>query len=779
MKVNIILDKIEYYPGDYLTGKVKIEPDTKTSIKDVEMSLFLIEDWNHLRFDNKYDTCNNTQAISVFFLRIHLFLDKEPNDIIELEKKEYIFPFEEKLPDYLLPSLEFPQNKFRAFLRYTLTARVLFTTDKTASSTIFVKINSIPQKDNDIAPKCSIFNNKKGQTDLKVTYFTKNYKISDKIPVQIEIDNTKSKMKVTECKLKINRKILFRDKNDFSVKFSLIDKVIKNVYKLNIKKEKKTLNYDIDLKTINYKDFNYDGFTNPFKDKNLEYKDLIPSLDGNIIICEYNIEVMLKFDNKIKITERPKVEIPIFIVHKLSDNHIIEAKNEFERKKNKDNNKMHKNSFDGFEIIYYKNDEKNDVKNGNIINNNIIENKKKEEKINENKKEDVIPNNMNNPINPKNPIVPNIYNNMNNPINPIVPNIYNNMNNPINPIVPNIYNNMNNPINPIVPNIYNNMDNPLYENNNIINNQMEDEDDLDLPSRNTLIRVYKERDEQNKINNNNNIKNDNINNNNNLNNNNINNNIINNNINQNNNKNNINNEDDFKDIINFEEYKDDNTFNLLKDENNDDNNINSNDNINKEDEDKKYINYINNPKSGNNIGENPFKNNNNININNFEEDNNKYLPNLVKPNNIINDNKNENNKNYIPNPFRKDNINMIDNNMINNNIINNNMNNNKIEDNKKYIPNPFRKDNNNKIENKETYIPNPFRKDNNNNNIFQYPSFDDNNDKGYTNEIIKDNDKGYTNEIIKDNDKGYNNEINHNINDYKGRQNNIIDINEI
>ena len=84
MKVNIILDKTAYYPGDYLTGKVKIEPDTKTSVKDVEMSLFLIEDWNHLRFDNKYETCNNTQAISVF-------LDKEPNDIIELEKKNIYF----------------------------------------------------------------------------------------------------------------------------------------------------------------------------------------------------------------------------------------------------------------------------------------------------------------------------------------------------------------------------------------------------------------------------------------------------------------------------------------------------------------------------------------------------------------------------------------------------------------------------------------------------------------------------------------------------------------
>ena len=42
MKNNIELDKTEYYPGKYLSGRVKVKPNTKTQIKDIEMTLSLI-----------------------------------------------------------------------------------------------------------------------------------------------------------------------------------------------------------------------------------------------------------------------------------------------------------------------------------------------------------------------------------------------------------------------------------------------------------------------------------------------------------------------------------------------------------------------------------------------------------------------------------------------------------------------------------------------------------------------------------------------------------------
>ena len=569
MNVSITTHKAEYYPGDFLSGKVKITPNSKISISGIEMTLYMIEDWNHLRSDKRYESSNNTQNISVFYVKVNLFLNKPQNTSIELEPKEYEFPFEEKLPEYLLPSFEFPQNEFRAFLRYSLTAKVL--SKKPISNSIFINIKAIPKNDNmDLNIKASLNAKKwglfdKGETTLSASFPTKNYKLTDKIPIDVEIDNTKSKMKVIECKLKLIRKIIFRSKEDFTDKYFKEDNLIKIKNKINVdKKEKKYFNYNLDLSSISFKDFNYDGFSDPYKGtKNI--KDLIPSLYGNILSCRYTVIVMLKFDTHIKKEERPKSILPIYIVHKLDDDHIIKAQKEIDRMKIKEEEKnrenLNLNNYGGFEII--KNDENKNIINSNS--NNCINNNN----ININKKEDNI----------------------------IIEKEENN----------NFYNNLNNQ-----------------------NNDKQNDDDYieydDLPSRETLLRLDQESKNKNIINDlNNNINNDfnngnnnniNINLNNNLNNNNNNKNniinnylfnenkeMINNNINEINGQNYIN--DDTMNYPTFDEININNNLNNNKAYNN---NIDNNNFSNKNDkkDDKIYTNsgnnnifYINNKENGN------------------------------------------------------------------------------------------------------------------------------------------------------------------------------------
>jgi len=501
MEITIIPDKSDYYPGEMLKGKVKLLPESKTSIKDIEISLYLIEDWNHLRADKKYETSNNTQCVSLFYCRINLVFLKPDNTLIDLEPKEYIFSFEEKLPDYLLPSFEYPQDKFRAFVRYSLTAKVV--PDSHISNSTFIKILAVPQKE-DIqslsrgtslnAKKTGLFKN--GETNLKVIYPTKNYKIYDKVPVDVEIDNINSKMKVTECKLKLMRKIIFRDKEDFCDKYFQEEKLIKKVFKVNVNKnEKKSFNFNLDLSEISFKDFKYDGFTDPYKGtKNI--KDLIPSIDGNILSCEYTITAMLKFDSHVKKEERPKIVFPIYIVHQLGNDHIIKAQDEIRRLKINEEKEKNNN------II---------INDQNVIGDNNF--------INENK-------NRNG-------------NGNGNYINELANDEDNNNNNEYNP-----YNNIdldfkgnNNNI------IEEKRENNYIENKQYIPNNNDDDDDFDLPSKETLVEAYKNKEDNNIINNNNNndsngyINNNNYNNNNNLN---INMNIGNN-SNSNNNINNINN----------------------------------------------------------------------------------------------------------------------------------------------------------------------------------------------------------------------------------------------
>ena len=222
MKICILPDKPDYYPGETLTGIIKVEPFRKYTIKDIEMNLNLNEEWNHLS-NNKIETGNHIQCLSVFYIKMNTVLNLPNNSPIVLDPKEYTFPFAEKLPDFLLPSFEFPKVKFRAFLRYSLCAKTIIE-EKNITSSIFIKINSIPKQiDNNFNLKASLPIRKwgmfdRGQTTLKALYLTKYYKLTDIFPVEIEIDNTNSKMKVTECKLKFNRKVILKDKE------TLIDK---------------------------------------------------------------------------------------------------------------------------------------------------------------------------------------------------------------------------------------------------------------------------------------------------------------------------------------------------------------------------------------------------------------------------------------------------------------------------------------------------------------------------------------------------------------------------
>ena len=107
------------------------------------------------------------------------------------------------MADYLLPSFEYPQTKIQGSLRYRILANIqIENLAKPILYSVLITIQAIPKLDQkDLNLKASLnikkwglFN--RGQTNLKVAYLTKNYKISDKIPIEVEVDNTKSKMKV-------------------------------------------------------------------------------------------------------------------------------------------------------------------------------------------------------------------------------------------------------------------------------------------------------------------------------------------------------------------------------------------------------------------------------------------------------------------------------------------------------------------------------------------------------------------------------------------------------
>ena len=730
MKYSIELDKLEYYPGDYLTGRIKIKPSQRTQIKDIEMTLSLIENWQYLPHS---EIKNNIQPICKFLLNAYLFLDKPKDSIIDLDPKEYIFPFEEKLPDYLLPSFEYPQNVYSGSLRYGINGKFISPQKLLNFSTSYIIIKAIPKKDTNLNIKSSqrikkwgVFS--RGQTGLNVNCVTKNYKLTDQIPVEIEIDNTQSKMKVNSCKIKFCRKIIFKDKDNFLEKYSNEENLIKIKFNDFVnKKEKKKFNHIINLNTIQYK--NFKPMNSPIKiQKN--FKDYLPSLDGIILSCEYYIIVILKFDHYVPKEERPKAVIPIYIVHKLDNDHIEKAKKNSEVLKNNESNIIKKDSFiKGFEIL-----DKDGKKQNQNLNNNVNSNDMKGEIIYNGFYKGIEYNNFNNqneqflnnednlkedvPDLPSRETIIREYekrNHCNGNNNLENNNNFNHMNNNnynYNNFGNNNANNNNNYIyNNNNLNYNNNNFNNIYNNYNINNN--------DLGNNNNIYNN----------NYNNNINNNDLGNNNNINNNNYNNNNLGNNI--NNNNNNIN------DNININDIKFLNDFGVNNEQNNQNVNNNNNQNVNynkKEEIMMQKNNYDNNIK----------ENKSNISYNNYSINNNKVFAypslddinlndevkndNSIKPvNNNSNNNHNENN-NQINNNFNY-NQNINYNNQSNNNFnYNPNENNNQINN----ISNFNQNEKINKQDNNFNYNPNEnYNIDNipNRESNFNLFKFDDNNNE--------------------------------------------------
>ena len=446
MEIKINSEKKEYSPGEILSGKIIIIPNSPIIITKISIELVLTEDWK----PDYNNSGNNTQQISHFDIDIHKVLGKQKNSIIKLEKKNYEFLYKLLLPEYLLPSFEYPGEEYKAYLRYSLYVKI--TTQKSNfSKSLLININAIPKKDEKNLNMESSIDVKtwgffsQGNAIFRASYPTKNYTFSDVIPIEVEIDNTSSNLAVTECKLRFLRKIIFKNIKDFSEEYNKEEELMIDIHTIMVKKnEKKKYYYNLNLKNIDFSKFT---FENPYKnDKQLS--DLMPSLDGSIIICQYSVLVRLNYESYVTDCNRPRFLMPVYIINTLPTN------------KGQDNN-----------IKSYKsNIEKNSLNLNNIIDDDDFSLPSKSmvlniEKEREREREKEMKNGIKNKENINN-------NNYNNKI----------MNE-------NEINNNNFKIN------YNYID-EMNNNNNDYNNNYEDDDFNDLPSKNTIIRLKKEKKEK-------------------------------------------------------------------------------------------------------------------------------------------------------------------------------------------------------------------------------------------------------------------------------------------
>jgi len=445
MDIKIIPEKTEYIPGEKLSGNIVITPNSPIIIQKLNLELVLKEEWKNNKDDYKSKFNKNIQKISNNDINIHKVLNKPENSSIKLEKKNYNFYFQILVPDYLLPSFEYPAEEYKAYLRYSLNVNIT-SQNKNFSESKFIKINAIPKKDDEnnlnMEAKVSVkrwgfFN--MGETNFRASYPTKNYSFSEVIPIEIEIHNI-SCLTVTECKIRFLRRIIFKNIKNFTEEYNEEEELMIETHEIIVKNnEKKKYYYNINLKNI---DFSKYTFENPYNNGK-QLSDLMPSLNGNIIICQYSVLVKLNYESSVADNYRPRLVMPVYIINKITTN------------KGEDNFKKIDNS--NIE------NENNTLKVNNIIDDDdlILPTKTLLLYGRETKNEIKIIENMNDNNNNKN-------------------------------------NNNNKAM--IENKINNNMININYNSNNEINNN-DDDDFYDLPSKNTLLRIKNEKEEEKKQNN--------------------------------------------------------------------------------------------------------------------------------------------------------------------------------------------------------------------------------------------------------------------------------------
>ena len=336
--ITIILDKKEFHPGQTIKGNIELVPDSKIYITDIELCFFYIEEWNYSKSESKKDKGNYKQCISLIDVGVNKFLPGDENNLILLDPIMHLFPFEFKLPNFLYPSFEYPKHDYKAFFRYTLLAKVK-SQDTQLATQIPIFILSSSRQDNTNIIEEKTFNVKKwgifgkGSTKIKASLPMKYFKFSDNIPVNVEIDNTNGKLKATLVKINLVRNMILKDNNnDFKVKYSHKDKVMKKVYKISVRSgEKDHFDLKLPLSEIPYNEFSFFDNVNLYN-WTRSYSEFIPSIESNLLTCQYLLKVTVYFDSFLKKADRPRIFLPINIVNKVDI--IANNKNSFSPNQN-------------------------------------------------------------------------------------------------------------------------------------------------------------------------------------------------------------------------------------------------------------------------------------------------------------------------------------------------------------------------------------------------------------------------------------------------------------
>ena len=167
----------------------------------------------------------------------------------------------------------------------------------------------------------------KGQTTLNVSIPENNYKYDSICIVNIEIDNTNGRENTKVYKVKFVRKIQFKD-NKGNIKYDDETIIKRELINACVKIGNKIIfEYPLILKEKDVnKRYNYIREIDSYNIEMDKINYYMPTIHGKIISCDYKLKITLYFDCFVEKKDRPRIIMPIYIVHQLPMDYQLEVK---------------------------------------------------------------------------------------------------------------------------------------------------------------------------------------------------------------------------------------------------------------------------------------------------------------------------------------------------------------------------------------------------------------------------------------------------------------------
>jgi len=304
--INLDFNKDGYFESDIIIGSIKFEPPHEIKVNKINITItrfqsFIVNSSKEkiLRNDNQeeiqFEILNNIPAKSY------------PRGIHRI-------PFHIFLPENIPPSFECQHKLQKAFIRYILTAEII-SNDTTYKHEEYLLIQQKPFN----IPNPLIYLDQKtiktsGESCISLHIATSDIIINKPMKLAVEIDNTKCGIDVIKIKIKIYRRISFTKDYEGYIFENMI---IKKKYPIECLKGEKN---KYEFEDILFRDEEIgkkilDDKLNPYLNKVKDLNLLMPSLETELIKCEYFMKVTPKFDTSISEKDLPIISIPIYAVH--------------------------------------------------------------------------------------------------------------------------------------------------------------------------------------------------------------------------------------------------------------------------------------------------------------------------------------------------------------------------------------------------------------------------------------------------------------------------------